>query len=486
MIRTLLIAASLAGATFAQTPLPRPAYAPRESTVVASTKPTDLFPIDLPTTLRLVRSNSPAIGVSRARVLEALARQDQAEALWLPNLSAGLIYFRLDGQTQNQRGDVFGVSRSNAFAGGGPQLRLELAEAIFQPLIARRLTTAAGHEARAADNSAQLEAALAYLELLQAHAARAINEDTLARAEQMLRYAKSADEAGLAKTRADVNRAQAEVYLRQQERIDAQAKTSVAAARLARLLLLAPEVNLVPADANVVPVVLVPSDFTLEDLIATAVSNRPDLAAERSALEAAIQRDRRARIGPFLPKATVDYQAGTFGGGTNAYLSDFNSRGVGQVQVYWELKSLGFGDAAITRERAAQLTQSHFRVLDVQARAGAEVVEAAKIAAAKYSSLDVAQKAVTEATELYRKLQATSFNMVGPRAQYDALEPLLAISTLNVARMQYLGSVIEFNKAQFRLYTAIGQPPEEALGAMKPQAVEVPVVPPPFKSDPKK
>jgi hypothetical protein len=69
--------------------------------------------------------------------------------------------------------------------------------------------------------------------------------------------------------------------------------------------------------------------------------------------------------------------------------------------------------------------------------------------------------------------------MVGPRPQYDALEPLLAIQALNQARVTYLAEVIEFNRAQFRLYTALGQPANTALPTAAAQTVAVPVVPAP-------
>src|SRR5205814_4263948 len=84
--------------------LPRPAYAPTEP-----------LPIDLPTVIRLVNENSPTIGFAQARVREAVARLERANVRWLPDLSFGTTYNRYDGQTQNQSGAVFGVSRSNLF-----------------------------------------------------------------------------------------------------------------------------------------------------------------------------------------------------------------------------------------------------------------------------------------------------------------------------------------------------------------------------------
>lgn len=439
--------------------------------------PSETLPIDLPTVIRLVNENSPLVGVARARFQEALARQDRAELLYLPNLAGGLTYYRLDGQTQNQRGDIFNVSRSTLFAGGGPQLRLDLADAFFQPLVARRLTDAAGLDAQATTLRAQYDAVSAYFDMVLATTQLLINADTLARAEQMLKYAKTADAVGQSKTKADVHRAQTEVHLRRQERLDLIGRAGAASARLGRLLLLNPTVDLVPADA-VVPVVVVPGACTLEDLIAMARTNRPDLAAQRVLVAASAERVRQARLSPYIPKVTLDYSLGAFGGGRGDFIGQFDGRGVLGAQVYWEVQNLGFGNAAQVRERQAGQLASHYQLIDAESRAAAEVTEAAKLASARFGTLDDAQKAVKEAIEMYRILQESSFNMVGgPQARYDSLEPLLAIQALNTARTQYLTEVVEFNRAQFRLYTAIGHPPEAALKSQATVPIEVPLAP---------
>jgi hypothetical protein len=64
---------------------------------------------------------------------------------------------------------------------------------------------------------------------------------------------------------------------------------------------------------------------------------------------------------------------------------------------------------------------------------------------------------------MYRRLLESSFGLVGQGGRFDALEPYLAIVSLNQARVQYLAAVVDYNRAQFRLYTALGQPPFCAL-----------------------
>ncbi|HSQ54118.1 MAG TPA: hypothetical protein VLM40_00105, partial [Gemmata sp.] len=122
-----------------------------------------------------------------------------------------------------------------------------------------------------------------------------------------------------------------------------------------------------------------------------------------------------------------------------------------------------------------------YQLREVEALVSSQVVEAAETSAARFGALGPAAQAVKEAQEMYRKFRESSFAMFGPKGQlqFDALEPLTAVQALNQARVQYLQQVVEFNRSQFRLYTAIGQPALIALDRAVPGAVGVPVVPPP-------
>ncbi len=444
---------TLATAVEPAAPVPsatRPAYAQLET-----------HPIDLPTVLRLVDVNSPTVGFARARVAEAQARVAQAEVQWLPNLTVGAAYNRFDGQTQNQRGEVFGVSRANLFYGGGPALTLNVADALYGPLVARRVRAAVQFQEVAATITAEQDAAAAYLDLVQLHAQLEINADTLARAEELLKGAENAKAATLDRTAGDVNRAKTEVLFRRTERLDLESKAAAVSARLGRLLYLQPNVKLVPADLTVAPLTLIDPARTLDDLLATALDTRPDLAAGREAIAAAWERVRQARREPFIPKVAVQNQTGSFGGGVNADLADFNARNALSVQLFWEVRNLGFGNRAGVAERRAAVDQARYQLAESQARAAAEVVEAAQTAAAKFEAIGPAEEAVKEATELYRINKSGTQNVVGANNLFDALRPLQAIQALNTARLNYLSAVMDHNRAQLRLLAAVGTPPAD-------------------------
>ena len=445
----------------------------------------DAMPIDLATALRLARAANPTINLARERVQEAYARLDQANVLWLPTLRAGPAYLRHDGQIQNSAGVVFGTSKSSLFAGGGAEMTFQVSEALFAPLAARRLAQAQAAQAEGVSQQIQLDVVSAYLDMLRVHGQLAVNDDILRRAKEVARFSQLVEDAGLSKSTGDLPRARTEVALRQRERIDLEADAAVASARLARLLLLRPEVDLQPADPAVVPLTLVSLQAPIDELIATGLLNRPELAESRELVAAAIARWRQARVSLLVPRVDVAYFGGDFGGGMNERVGQFSGRSDGLAQATWELHNFLAGDLAVIRERRAQVNEANVHVVEVEAQVSAEVAAAAKVARKRWQSLKDAEKAVVESLEAWRRLEAASRELLAGNKSVDTLEPLIAVQTLAQARAQYLSEVIEYNRAQFRLYTALGQPSAEALPKATSETLKVPALPIPDKDMPR-
>jgi outer membrane protein TolC len=451
--------------------------APAESAQPSAEAPPNALPIDLPAVLRLTNASNPTIALARARVDEAFNRFREARSYWLPNLSAAIDYNRHDGTIQNAAGFVFNTNKQNLFYGAGAAFTWQLSDAIYGPLVARQLMQAQSAAARAVDNDVQLDAALAYLDLLRVYGQLAINAETLAKAEEMQQRAVSAERNGLGKTPADANRARTETDIRRQQRIDLEGQAAAASARLAQLLFIDPTVDLKPTDPAVLPIALISADSSLDDLLAVALMNRPELAESRSLVQAAIASWRQARVRPYLPRFDFGYSGGDFGGGINSELGSWGPRGDAYGQVTWELQHMGFGDLFEARARQAQVAQANFRVSELTAQVGADVTTAYKVAAARARTLQTAQHAVRQAEVLWYRLELAAFGVGGPARQYDPLEPLLAEQALDQARSQYLTEVIEFNRAQFRLYWALGRPPLDALPGATAIPIDTPVLP---------
>ena len=97
-----------------------------------------------------------------------------------------------------------------------------------------------------------------------------------------------------------------------------------------------------------------------------------------------------------------------------------------------------------------------------------DVAAAYRTADAERRSLEAAQKAVTESLETWRRLRQASFGLAGAEHQYDPLQPLIAERDLGEDWINYLQAVIAYNKAEFQLYWAMGQPPLCAWSIRRP------------------
>ncbi len=437
------------------------------------------YPLDLATALRLADANNPTVGVARARSREAAAQLARSRVLWVPTLSFGPTFFYHGGIDQNRRGDIFTVSRGYYTLGAGPTLRVDLADALYLPLVARQNARAASEQIRTTTNNIQLEVALAYLDLLEAHARIVINADILNRAERILKSAEAGAKSGISKTAADVNRAATEVNLRREEAMALRGSVAAASAKLSRLLLLDPTVELTPYEPAVVPLVLIPGETTLRQLVDISLRTRPEMATARALVGAANAAVRQAKAAPLLPRVQADFIGGGLSGGLGNNFSPLQSQYNAGVAAVWNLDALGLGNIYAIRGRQAASDAARMHLREIESLVASQVAEAARVSAARYAALGPAQESVRQALEMYRKFREASFALMGAKGQlqFDALEVLTALNALNQARVQYLQQVVEFNRSQFRLYTAIGQPATCGADAATPQPLTVPVVP---------
>jgi outer membrane protein TolC len=358
--------------------------------------------------------------------------------------------------------------------GGGSALAVDVSDVLFLPLAARQLTAARQAGAAGATNARLLDVALAYVDLLQVYAELQSNTETYQNARHLLELTESYERSGKGAA-ADTARTRTEANVREQERLEPQGRAGVVSARLTQLLLLRPEVSLRPAEPAVVPVALVPEQVPLPELLAQALSNRPELAANRALIVAALERWRAAKVAPLVPNLRLAYAAGGFGGGRNDFLGNFDGRSDFSAMAVWQLRNFGLGDRALQRERHSQYAQAAFRQAAIEATVASQVVAAFSVAFARRRELAAAQRAVAAARESYRLNEE---RIRRAPEQGRPIELLQAIQALARARQDYLQVVADYNRAQFRLYTALGNPPLCALNSAAQVAVSEPTAPP--------
>jgi outer membrane protein TolC len=422
-------------------------------------------PIDLATALELAAGENPQVGFVRQRIQEAAAQLRTAEALWIPSLRAGFNYNKHEGRLQDVEGVVNNVSRgsiytglgANAVGAGSPAvpglvMNFHLRDAIFQPQIAQRTLAARRQASRATTNDTLLETALAYIDLLEAAQTYAVVDETLRNAEDLAEMTESFARAGQG-LQSDADRAQAELSVRRVESRRAAENARVASVRLARLLSQDPTRVLLPQEAALTPIELVPLEVDLHDLVATGLSNRPELAESRWLVAETVQRLERERYAPLVPSVLLGMSYGGNGGGTGDDINNFGDRFDFDAVTYWEVRNLGFGEESARSEARSRVEQARWRQVQVMDQVAADVAEAHAQVVERKEQIALAEAGVNAGRDSYRRNSERIHD-----GQGLPIETLQSIQALDQAQRQYVRSVADYNRAQFRLHRALGWP----------------------------
>jgi outer membrane protein TolC len=182
-----------------------------------------------------------------------------------------------------------------------------------------------------------------------------------------------------------------------------------------------------------------------------------------------------------VPSLALTYSGGGFGGGQNAFFGKFNTRGDFAASLFWELRGLGLSDYGAMRVSQAQKHTADIDLARVEAQVASDVVTAYKARLAAAEAMNDAREAVVEAVDSYA-LNLTNIRrgagLPGATRYIEVLQPLQALAQ---ARADYLNAVLAYNRAQFRLFRAVGQPP---IGSAPPAPDRRPAAPSSLASPP--
>ena len=436
---------------------------------VAPPAPVDsrAFALTLSAALRLANANPLDIAVATERLQIALAQQQRANVLWLPSINLGVDYARHDGRLQDIVGNVFPTSRSSILVGAGPTAVFNIGDAVYARLAARQVVCARQSDATAACNDAMRAVGEAYANVQQARGEVAGAIDVARRAaDLLLRVEKLAP--GLI-PELEIHRARADAAGREQAVEAAYERWQVASAELARLLRLDAAAIVEPVESPDLRLDLIDSNQCVDDLIAIALSSRPELAAHQALVQATLTRLRQEKIRPLVPSILIRGNAtnpagtlsgGYFGGGVNDNLSNFGARNSIDFQLVWELQNLGLGNRATVKEREADNRLAVLELFRTQDRVAAEVVQAhaqAQRASKRWRWAEVELRDAVTSIELNvqglsqtKRIGETIVLVIRPQ------EVVSAIAALDRAYRDYFAAVGDANRGQFRLYRAVG------------------------------
>jgi outer membrane protein TolC len=435
--------------------------------------------IDLTAALQLAGVQNPEFNVARTRILEAVAMRQLAAAYFLPSINPGLNYDSHTGNLQQSDGNILSLNRSAFYVGAGSNavgsgtvnipgvyFAGNIGAGVFNYLASRQTVRRREFESTAVRNQVFLQVTWAYSELLRAEGRRAAQTQARDEARVVARLTADFSATGLGRA-ADANRAVTQLARREADIQAAEAEILVASANLCRLLNLDPTIRLHPTDAVVVPQPLVPDPMPLCELIALGMLNRPELEAQRAAIQAALMSLDGAKILPFSPTTLVGFSAGAFAGGSNLVRPLFSGLG-GRTDldavVYWTIQNLGVGNVALIRMANARLKVNQFQQVEILNRVRAEVAEAYARTHARYAQIGIYEEAVRSGyLAFHQDLDRIRFMAANRVRDVLPIELLNSFDLLANARVEYVDAIVDYNRAQFAMYVALGQPPANSL-----------------------
>ncbi len=451
-------------------------------------EPTDRpLPISLATALRLAGARPVVIAAAQANVQLAAAELERARAAWLPSFNVGAGYYRHDGSTQGQSGNFYINTKDQFFAGAGLTARVATADALFGPLAARQVLRSREIDVQTARNDALLAAAEAYFNVEQARGVLAATVDVVNKGLELRRAIDA--ERTLASRPTDQHRARALLAEFEDAIASAREQWAVASADLTQVLRLDPAAVVVPLEPPNLRVTLFSPDEPVDALIPIGLTNRPELASQQALVQAALVRIRQERLRPLVPSVILEgspgavgpggyLEAGVFASGAHGMANPTSARDDVSAGLVWQLQGLGFGNRALVRERRAEQQQLLVDLFRIQDRVAAEVARADAQLRSAATRVATAEQGVQEARLAYEG-SLGELGKVVHEGNLDVLvrrafEVIDALRSLSRAYNAYFLSVGDYNRAQFRLYRALGYP-AGVLACERPPGPVVPV-----------
>ena len=128
--------------------------------------------------------------------------------------------------------------------------------------------------------------------------------------------------------------------------------------------------------------------------------------------------------------------------------------------AYWTIQNLGVGNVAMIRAADAHLQIRRFQQIEMLNRVRAEVAEAYARTHARYAQIETNEAAVRSGFLSFTQ-DLDRIRYRSPRRAADRAAEQLPVD--GRCAIDYIDAIVDYNRAQFELYVALGQPPANAL-----------------------
>ncbi|MGA0134736.1 MAG: TolC family protein [Opitutales bacterium] len=409
--------------------------------------------IDLPAVLRLAGADSVEVRIAQERLAEARAREDGTLWQMFPVIAPGITYRNHSGQLQDIVGNVTDITKNSFGAGATLQLSLEIGESTYRRLAAKQVTLAAEHRLESERRRILLAASEAYFELCAAQAEADLLNEAVGLAGDLHHQVKAAVAAGLA-SKGDEHRAFAQVTRAEVRRQKAYEARRAAAARLAEVVRLPLQEDLIPADRRPVAINVPGTGLAvkLDALVQTALAKRPEIAEAERLDHAAQENLAGAKYAPLWPTLGAQVFGGGLGGSPSSARQDWGRSTDTQVTLFWRIGAGGLLDPSRVRAAEAAAAQGKLGIERIRDAVTREVVEAHASVHATSAAVRAAEVGLKSAEEgLKLSTQRRDF------AVGAVLETLQSQQDAVQARLEAVRTIADLNKARHRLKAAVGE-----------------------------
>jgi outer membrane protein TolC len=249
----------------------------------------------------------------------------------------------------------------------------------------------------------------------------------------------------------------------------------ITSADLTRALRLMPTAVIDPLEPPALQVTLIPPHQNVDALVPIGLTNRPELASQQALVQATLARIRQERLRPLMPSIVLGgdgapaapggyLMGGVFGSDVSGSGNPWTGRNDVNVQLLWELRNLGFGNRALVRERQAEQERAVIESFRIQDRVAAEVAQAhAMIESAAFrvtkAEIGLKEAQINFAGNLKGMSETTRFGDLLTLVNRPQ-EVVSSLQQLARAYDNYFLSINDYNRAQFRMFRALGYPSE--------------------------
>lgn len=408
-------------------------------------------PINLDTVLHLAEEHNSQIAVARERVFQGLSEQELASRGWIPQISAGIDYYRHEGGITNEDGTLTHSSFGVVAPGVDIKADVDLRAATIQAVDAERKLWQQRGELSRMTNETLLEAVNTYLDLLAARRGEEIAQDLEKEQRDVLERAEKIANADRS-NQVLVEGIQTELAGRRQARVKIHQQGDAAAAKLAYLLGLGADAMPVPVDAMPKPIDLVDATPSTADLVARALQSGPGIQ-ELQSLLAVIQDGFNRLDGPLslMPTLTLNTSEGAYASGVGGSLT-FDNRLDVMVGARWNLTDF-LNRKQQTQVALSRIRQAQISLEDLQGKLTAGVREAREAVISGRQEMHEASLMIEHAAKVF---ELSSLRLKQNVPGSSTTEVMAAVRAQELAHLSYLNAVTAYNKAQIRLLLLLG------------------------------